>query len=275
MKPKSIQIKERLHEIVFEADTRAGKLFDLTIMGLIVASTIVVMLESVEWMRLEYGRIFYVVEWCFTTVFTIEYLLRLYSVRRPIKYVTSFFGVIDLLSILPAYVSLFIPGAQTLLAIRALRLIRVFRVFKLGYFVKEGFIIVTALRASRAKITVFLTFVFLSVIVIGAVMYMVEGGTNKDFSSIPQSMYWAIVTLTTVGYGDLTPITGFGQFLSAFVMILGYAVIAVPTGIVSAEMVRSTKQVVTNTQACPVCSHEGHDNDADYCKYCGSKLNED
>jgi len=270
-----MKIKERLHEIIFEADTRAGKLFDLTIMAFIVASTIVVMLESVEWMRLKYGRIFYAVEWGFTTVFTIEYLLRLYTIRRPVKYATSFFGIIDLLSILPAYASLFIPGAQTLLAIRALRLIRIFRVFKLGYFVKEGFLIVSALRASRAKITVFLTFVFLSVIVIGAVMYMVEGGVNKDFSSIPQSMYWAIVTLTTVGYGDLTPITGFGQFLSAFVMILGYSVIAVPTGIVSAEMIRSTKQVSTNTQACPVCSHEGHDNDADYCKYCGSKLHED
>jgi len=275
MKPKSKLVKEKLHEIIFEADTWAGKLFDMTILAFTITSTFVVMLESVEWIRMKYGRIFYMVEWGFTAIFTVEYLLRLYCVRRPLKYATSFFGVIDLLSTVPTYVSLFIPGAQTLLAIRALRLIRIFRVFKLGYFVKEGFMIVSALRASRAKITVFLTFIFLSVIVIGAIMYLVEGGTNKDFSSIPQSMYWAIVTLTTVGYGDLTPITNLGQFLSAFVMILGYAVIAVPTGIVSSELIRSTKQVSTNTQSCPACSHEGHDNDADYCKYCGSKLNED
>ncbi len=271
MKPKSVRLKQRLHEIIFEADTWEGKFFDLTIMALILLSTSVVIAESVDWIRGEYGHVFHTIEWVFTAIFTLEFLLRLYTVRRPWRYVFSFLGMIDLLSILPTYLSLLVPGAQFLLAIRALRLIRIFRVFKLGYFLNEGFIIVRALRASRAKITVFLTFIVLSIVVIGAIMYIVEGSVNDDFSSIPKSMYWAIVTLTTVGYGDITPITGLGQFLSALVMIMGYAVLAVPTGIVSSELVNATK-VHTNTQSCPVCGREGHDDNAEYCKYCGGKL---
>ncbi|NUO00039.1 MAG: ion transporter [Saprospiraceae bacterium] len=274
MKSGNSRLRERLHEIIFEADTWEGKLFDLVIMALIVISTLVVIIESVDWIGVKFGRTLYLLEWGFTAIFTLEFLLRLYTVKRPMRYVFSFFGFIDLLSVIPAYVGLIIPGAQSLIAIRALRLIRIFRVFKLGYFLKEGFVIVGALRASRAKITVFLTFILLSIIVIGAIMYLVEGGMNDDFSSIPKSMYWAIVTLTTVGYGDITPITGFGQFLSALVMIMGYAVIAVPTGIVSSELIQATKKVSTNTQACPACSNQGHDDDANFCKYCGSKLHE-
>lgn len=266
-------VKERLHEIIFEADTPAGKIFDVALLIAISASVLLVMLESVGSIQVRFSREFYVVEWLFTIFFTIEYLLRLYSVYRPWKYATSFFGVIDLLAIIPTYLSVFIIGSHYFLVIRALRLLRVFRIFKLGHFLVEGSLIIRALRASRAKITVFLTFVLLLVIIIGSVMYLVEGGFNPSFSSIPRSIYWAIVTLTTVGYGDITPVTNLGQFLSAAVMILGYGILAVPTGIVSAEFIREG-QAPTNTQACRYCGREGHDDDAVHCKYCGEKLNE-
>ena len=266
-------VKERLHEIIFEADTPAGKIFDVALLIAISASVLLVMLESVGSIQVRFSREFYVVEWLFTIFFTIEYLLRLYSVYRPWKYATSFFGVIDLLAIIPTYLSVFIIGSHYFLVIRALRLLRVFRIFKLGHFLVEGSLIIRALRASRAKITVFLTFVLLLVIIIGSVMYLVEGGFNPSFSSIPRSIYWAIVTLTTVGYGDITPVTNLGQFLSAAVMILGYGILAVPTGIVSAEFSREG-QAPTNTQACRYCGREGHDDDAVHCKYCGEKLNE-
>ncbi len=267
-------LKEKIHEIIFEADTPMGKAFDVALLILIMASVLVVMLESVHNLQTRYSSFFYALEWGFTIVFTIEYILRLYCVYRPIKYASSFFGIIDLLAILPTYISLFIYGTQYLLVIRGLRLLRVFRIFKLGHFLAEADTIVKALRASRAKITVFLTFVLLLVIVIGSVMYLVEGGQNDGFSSIPRAIYWTIVTLTTVGYGDITPVTELGQFLSAFIMILGYAIIAVPTGIVSAEMVADMKGISRrNTQACRYCGREGHSDDAVYCKYCGERLN--
>jgi voltage-gated potassium channel len=189
------------------------------------------------------------------------------------KYATSFFGIIDLLAVLPSYLALFLPTAQYFLIIRAFRLIRIFRIFKMAHFINEGDIIIQALRASRAKITVFLTFVSLLVIIIGAVMYLIEGGSNEGFSSIPRGVYWSVVTLTTVGYGDITPRTELGQLISAVVMILGYAIIAVPTGIVSAEFVKEYKSGRANTQACRYCGQEGHDSDAIHCKYCGEKLN--
>ena len=263
--------KEKIHEIIFEADTPAGKAFDIVLLVAILASVLVVMLESVSFIEEKYGQIFYFLEWAFTILFTVEYLLRLYSVYHPRKYATSFFGVIDLLAIIPTYLSVFIAGSQYLLVIRALRLLRVFRIFKLGHFLKEGNIIMDALRASRAKITVFLVFILLLVTIIGAMMYLVEGDHNPSFSSIPRSMYWAVVTLTTVGYGDITPQTEVGQFLSAVVMILGYAVIAVPTGIVSSEFIKQ-EGTSTNTQACRYCGQEGHDDDAVYCKYCGNPI---
>jgi voltage-gated potassium channel len=265
-------IKEKLHEVIFEADTPAGKAFDVILLVAIIASVLVVMLESISAYQIRFKEVFFWVEWIFTIIFTIEYLLRIYAVRSPWKYMTSFFGVVDLLAIIPTYLSLVVAGTHFLLVIRALRLLRVFRIFKLWHFINAGDILVRALRASRAKITIFLFFVVVLVTIIGSVMYLVEGGQNEGFSSIPRSIYWSIVTLTTVGFGDITPSTELGQFLSAVVMILGYAVIAVPTGIVSAEMVSSSK--ITNTQACRNCGKEGHDDDASHCKYCGANLHE-
>lgn len=267
---KEDKYREILHEVIFEADTTAGKLFDVVLLVAIIASVLVVMLESISSYHALFADVFFWLEWFFTILFTIEYLLRIYAVRAPIKYMTSFFGVVDLLAIIPTYLSLIVTGSQFLLVIRALRLLRVFRIFKLWHFIKAGDVLVKALRASRPKITIFLFFVLVMVTIIGSVMYLVEGGQNEGFSSIPKSIYWAIVTLTTVGFGDITPVTALGQFLSAIVMILGYSVIAVPTGIVSAEMVSTRK--VTNTQACRNCSREGHADDATHCKYCGANL---
>ena len=273
---KSTPFKEKVHEIIFEADTTAGRRFDIILLVLILASVIVVTLETVGSLTADYGILFLWLEWIFTIFFTIEYILRIYSVRNPSKYIFSFYGIIDLLAILPLYLSFFFVASKHLIIIRVMRLLRVFRIFKLGSFLQHGNVIVNSLKASRAKITVFMYFVLLAVIVFGAVMYMVEGGINSDFDSIPRSIYWAIVTLTTVGYGDISPITPFGQFIAAFIMILGYAVIAVPTGIISAEMVNSTKEehFEISTQACRYCGHDGHDYDAVHCKFCGEKLNE-
>ncbi len=276
-KPKSREfhpLREKIHEIIFEADTPLGKLFDVSLLVFIIASVLAVMLESVEHIDAKYHQLFYVLEWIFTIFFTIEYFLRLYCVYRPMKYATSFFGIIDLLAIIPTYIDLFLVGTHYLMVIRALRLLRVFRIFKLANFLKEGRIISSALRASQAKITVFLVFVLLMVTIIGSVMYMVESGQDSNFTSIPRSIYWAIVTLTTVGYGDIAPQTELGQFLASIVMIMGYAVIAVPTGIVSAEMVSANSAEKNNTQACRYCTTEGHDDDAIYCKNCGEILNE-
>lgn len=266
--------RNRIHEIIFEADTKEGKLFDVILLVFIIFSVLTVMLETVEYFDLKYKKVFYALEWIFTIFFTIEYILRLYCVYSPKKYATSFYGIIDLLSILPSYLSFFLVGSQSLLVIRALRLLRIFRIFKLGKFLKESAVIMHALKESRAKITVFLTFVLLLVTIVGSIMYLLEGSVNHDeFSSIPRSIYWAIVTITTVGYGDIHPVTPFGQFLASMLMILGYAVIAVPTGIVSAELVDASKEFQTSTQACRNCSLEGHDNDAEFCKYCGTELN--
>ncbi len=273
-KTKRNRVKEKIHEVIFEADTYYGKLFDVALLIVILASILVVMLESVETYRSSFLEVFQTLEWTFTIIFTIEYLLRLYCVYRPLRYATSFYGIVDLLAILPTYLALFISGTQYFIIIRGLRLLRVFRIFKLGHFMVEGRILTAAVAASRAKITVFMIFVLLMITIIGALMYLVEGGQNDDFSSIPRSMYWAVVTLTTVGYGDITPQTNLGQFLSAAVMILGYTVLAVPTGIVSAEIISSERErsKMGNTQACRFCGKEGHDNDAAYCKYCGERL---
>jgi voltage-gated potassium channel len=263
-------IREKIHEIIFEADTPAGKLFDVLLLFAILLSVGAVMLETVPSFQAKHREMLYTLEWVFTIFFTIEYLLRLYCVYRPMKYAKSFFGIIDLLAILPTYLSFFIVGAQSLLVIRILRLMRVFRIFKLGHFLAESDQLIRALKASRPKITVFMLFVVLLVTIIGSVMYIAEGGADgTGFTSIPQSIYWAIVTLTTVGYGDITPVTNFGKFLSAVVMILGYAVLAVPTGIVSVEMFRTKKH---SAQACRYCAAEGHDEDAIYCKQCGERL---
>jgi len=269
--PEFNPLKEKLHELIFEADTKTGKFFDILLIVLILASVIVVMLESVESINSKYNHIFNILEWIFTIFFTLEYILRLYIVYRPMKYALSFFGIVDLLAILPSYLSFFLVGSESLLVIRALRLLRVFRIFKLANFTREGQIILIAMRKSVRKILVFLVFVLLLVTIFGSIMYLIEGHDNSGFDSIPRSVYWAIVTLTTVGYGDISPVTPIGQFLAAIVMMLGYAVIAVPTGIVTAELAYSKKDY--NTQVCRYCAREGHHDDAKFCYGCGEKLN--
>jgi voltage-gated potassium channel len=259
-----------LHEVIFEADTPAGKLFDLLLIVSIIVSVSLVMLDSVSTIHVSWGHALYLWEWFFTIIFTMEYLLRLISVRRPILYATSFFGIVDLLAILPTYFSVFLPGSQYLLVIRILRVLRIFRVFKLVQYVSEAKLLVQALRASRRKITVFIFTVLTLVIIFGSLMYLIEDAAH-GFTSIPRSIYWAIVTLTTVGYGDISPKTGIGQALSAVIMIIGYAIIAVPTGIVTVELSQAFRKKLS-TQACPNCSAEGHDSDAKFCKYCGERL---
>ena len=263
--------RRRVHEIVFEADTAAGKLFDVFLITAIVISVTVVMLDSVTSIHDRYGQELLVLEWAFTILFTVEYVVRLISVQNARRYVTSFFGVVDLLAILPTYLSVLMPGSQSLLVIRTLRLLRVFRVFKLASYVKEGDFLMAALRASRVKITVFVSSILSIAVVVGSVLYLIEGEAS-GFTSIPRAMYWAIVTMTTVGYGDIAPATTLGQVAAAGLMILGYAIIAVPTGIVSVELAKLNPLSKVSTQACLVCSREGHDRDASYCKYCGSAL---
>ncbi len=262
-------LRQRLHEIIFEADTPAGKLFDVVLIISILLSVVVVMLDSVASLQQDYGRIFYIAEWFFTLLFTAEYILRLSCIGRPLKYAGSFFGVVDLLSIIPTYLSLFLPSGKYLLVIRILRLLRVFRVLKLVPYVGEANYLLRALRASRRKILVFLFSVVLLMVIFGAVMYIVEG-PEHGFTSIPRSIYWSIVTMTTVGYGDISPQTSLGQTIASLVMILGYGIIAIPTGIVTAEMTFS-RQI--STQSCPECSAEGHAPDAKHCKFCGVELN--
>lgn len=259
------------HEIIFEADTYAGKAFDVALILSILVSVFVVMADSVSGIQAKYGAILYFMEWFFTLLFTIEYGLRLVCIGRPAKYATSFFGIVDLLAILPTYLSLFVPGSQYLIVIRVLRLLRIFRVLKLAQYLGEADFLLNALAASRRKITLFLFAVLTLVVILGSAMYVVEGEEN-GFSNIPISIYWAIVTLTTVGYGDISPQTVLGQTLASMVMILGYAIIAVPTGIVSAQIAKTSHEKKVSTQACQECSAEGHDPDASHCKYCGSKL---
>jgi len=269
-----LSFRERIHEVIFEADTPAGKVFDVALLIAILLSVIIVMLETTKSVSFRYGDSLYIIEWILTIFFTIEYGLRLYCVKKPVKYATSFFGVVDLLAILPTYLSLFFFGAQSLLVIRALRLLRVFRVFKLVSFMRQGKVILAALRSSGAKIAVFIFFVLLLVTIFGSIMYLVEGGSNSGFDSVPRSIYWAIVTLTTVGYGDISPSTSFGQFIAACVMILGYSVIAVPTGIVSAELTRKIYQIPERTDSCRGCGGEGHLQGSVYCHHCGDKLHD-
>jgi voltage-gated potassium channel len=266
----SNRLRSKLHEIIFEADTPAGKLFDVLLILSIVFSVILVMLDSVSSIRQSYGDLIYLGEWVFTILFTIEYILRLYSVGRPLSYATSFFGVVDLLAILPTYLSIIFPGSQYFLVIRILRVLRIFRVLKLVQYVGETRLLMQAMRASRRKITVFLFVVLTLVVIFGSLMYIIED-SQGGFTSIPQSIYWAVVTMTTVGYGDIAPQTGLGQTLAALIMIIGYGIIAVPTGIVTVELAQAYKKTIS-TQACPQCSAEGHDPDAEYCKYCGSNL---
>ncbi|KAA3619635.1 MAG: ion transporter [Calditrichaeota bacterium] len=266
---QQVQWRQKLHETIFEADTPVGKYFDIVLMILILLSVITVMLDSVN--SLHQFRIYFIfIEWVITIVFTIEYILRLIAVVRPLAYARSFFGIIDLLAVLPTYISLFLPGTHYFLVIRSLRVLRIFRVLKLVKYLKEAQLLLRAMHASRRKIIVFLFAVFSLVLILGSLMYVIEGEEN-GFTSIPRSVYWAIVTLTTVGYGDMAPVSALGQAFASLIMVLGYSIIAVPTGIVTVELSRASETRVS-TQACPVCSAEGHDFDAVYCKYCGARL---
>jgi len=270
MNDHQLTTRERLHEIIFEADTPAGKTFDVALMILIILSVVAVMLESINSVAEKYGDWLRAFEWIVTIIFTIEFVLRLYSVGKPARYARSFFGVVDLLAILPTYLSFFVPGAQSLLVIRALRLLRVFRVLKLAHFVGESRVLWSAMRASARKIIVFLGTVLTIVVIVGSLMYLIEGEAN-GFTSIPVSIYWAIVTMTTVGYGDIAPQTPLGKILASAIMIMGYGIIAVPTGIVTVELAGASRKSF-NTRACPDCGVGRHDLDAAYCKYCGGKL---
>jgi len=272
--PRRHAWRRTLHQIIYEADTPLGRAFDVALLWAIVLSVAAVLLESVSRIRADWGAWLIAVEWMFTLLFTVEYAVRLATVDRPLRYARSFFGIVDLLAIIPTYLSLVFVGAQSLVVIRALRLLRIFRVLKLARYLDESRVLVAALKASRPKITVFLFSVLTLVVIIGALMYLIEGA-DSGFTSIPRSIYWAIVTLTTVGYGEITPQTTLGQFLAGAVMIMGYGIIAVPTGIVSVELAEAaragTPQSIS-TQACPACSRQGHDLDATYCKHCGAAL---
>lgn len=264
--------RQKLYTIIFEADTRAGRLFNVVLICSIIVSVAIVIMESTHTQSETYRGLYAFAEWFFTLLFTIEYILRLYVVQRKIKYAVSFFGIIDLLSILPTFISLIFPGVHYLIDIRILRLMRIFRIFKLTRFITEGQQLRRALLASMHKIIVFFSTLALVVIVMGSVMYVVEGPEN-GFINIPTSIYWAIVTLTTVGYGDISPQTPLGQFIASLVMIIGYSIIAVPTGIFAAEMARRKPASSFTTQVCPNCLAEGHDADAVHCKFCGTVLN--
>jgi voltage-gated potassium channel len=267
--------RAKLHEIIYEADTPVGKLFDVILLIAILASIVLVMLESVESIDNKYHGLLDISEWIITILFSIEYIARIVVVKKPIKYITSFYGIIDLLSTIPKYLSLLLVGSHSLVAFRALRLLRVFRILKLTRYIGESTNFVRALKTSRAKIAVFLSFVLILCIILGTVMYLVES-KESGFTSIPRSVYWAIVTLTTVGYGDIAPITPLGQFIASIIMIMGYGIIAVPTGIVSSEMTRINKRDVhTNTQSCPNCLDSSHQDGSHFCHKCGHELNHD
>lgn len=271
--------KNRVHEIIYEADTPMGKWFDILLFILIILSVLLVMLESVKGIDAKYHRTLFFLEWVVTIFFTVEYIARVVCIKKPFKYIFSFYGIIDFISTIPLYLSYIFAGSQVLLAFRAFRLLRVFRILKLVRFLGEASQLKRALKASRAKITVFLFAVLILSVILGTLMYMVEGD-EAGFTSIPTSIYWTIVTLTTVGYGDIAPITPQGQLIATIIMLVGYGVIAVPTGIVTVEFGRQGKMnqegtnrfVHVNTQACRSCAKEGHRDDATHCYNCGSKL---
>ncbi len=266
----------RLHEIIFEADTPAGKIFDIALIICILASVAVVMLDSVPAYRETHGALLATLEWIFTALFTIEYGLRLYCVGKPSKYAASFYGVVDLAAVLPTYLSFILPAGRFLRVIRLLRVCRIFRVLKLSTYLGEADLLIRSIKASRRRILVFVVSIVAIVCILGAVMHVVEDPKrvpDSQFHSIPHGVYWAIVTMTTVGYGDISPQTPVGRGIASIVMLLGYSIIAIPTGIVTAEAIADHKlRKRISTQACPDCSAEGHDVDAAYCKYCGHKL---
>ncbi len=268
------KFKNRLQSIIFETDSRSGKLFDIFLIIAIIVSVVVVILDSVPELSKNNHQIFVIIEWVITFIFTLEYILRVIITKKPIKYVFSFYGIIDLLATIPSYLGILFTGGSSLLVFRSLRLLRIFRVFKLSRYTSAGVVLRKSLNASKAKIGVFLTAVFTVVIIIGTIMYLVEGEAS-GFTSIPKGIYWTIVTITTVGYGDIAPITGFGQFIASLTMLTGYAIIAVPTGIVTAEISQQNRLMkinAKNTKTCNDCLTDDHDDEARYCKHCGAEL---
>ncbi len=270
--PNTKNWKEKLHEIIYEADTPKGKWFDLILIMVIILSIVLVMLESVESFDTKYHNFLNISEWVITILFTLEYFARIVSIKKPSSYIFSFYGIIDLLATIPKYLSFILVGTHALVALRALRLLRVFRILKLARYMGASKRLMVALRASRIKIAVFLFSVIVLTIILGTIMYIVEGPEN-GFTSIPRSMYWAIATLTTVGFGDIVPHTPFGQFITSIVMVLGYGIIAVPTGIVTSEMTKENTLIANNTQHCANCSAAEHLDNAEFCHKCGEKLN--
>lgn len=264
-------IRSKLNRVIFGANTPAGKLFDVVLMITILISVGVVLAESVTRINMQWGHILRQIEWVITILFTVEYFLRLVSVTKPIKYMTSFYGLVDLFAILPTYLSLIFTGMNALMLIRVLRILRIFRILKLSYFVGEAEMLIIALGQSSRKILVFLYCILTVVIIVGGIMYLVEGPDN-GFTSIPVSIYWAIVTMTTVGYGDLVPMTATGRFIATIVIITGYGIIAVPTGIYAAE-ISHVMRTARDNRGCPGCGKTSHELDADFCKHCGEDLN--
>ena len=266
--------RQRWHSVIFEAETTAGRRFDLWLIALIVLSVLVVMADSVQSLHERFRVGFSTLEWLFTVVFTLEYIARLACHPQPLRYASSFFGVVDLLSVLPTYLALVIPEVHALIDVRVLRLLRVFRILKLAAYVSEYQSLLAALAASRRKILVFLSTVLMVVVVLGTVMYVVEGPAN-GYINIPTSVYWAITTMTTVGFGDITPKTDLGRLISSVVMLLGWGTLAVPTGIVTSEMAvrrQASESPITGRGACTVCQSEGHRQDARHCYHCGASL---
>ncbi len=266
-------MREKIWQVIFMSDTRASQIFDIVLLVLIGISVGVVMLESVESLRVQYGVQFLILEWAFTLIFTVEYVVRLIVVRKKRRYALSFFGIVDLLSILPTYIAILLTGTQYLMVIRILRLLRMFRVLKMAHHFGQSNLLLNAMRASAPKISVFLFFILTLVTIEGTLMYLVEGATNPGFSSIPQSIYWAIVTITTVGYGDVAPLTVVGKVLASVIMLSGFAIIAVPAGIVTAEIGGNMiRKIGMDRRKCDQCGWVGHDPAAKHCKHCGCKL---
>jgi voltage-gated potassium channel len=263
--------QRKLNEIIFGSETRAGKWFDIILLAIIVLSVLVIMLDSIPGFHEKWVDELLIIEWTVTIIFSIEYILRLISVGKPLKYIFSFYGLIDLISLLPTFIGIFVSGTESIRVLRSFRLIRIFRILKLSQFVEDSKKLTNALRQSRNKIIVFLFFIVMMVVSLGTVMYIVEGG-ESGFTSIPKSIYWAIVTMTTVGYGDIAPATALGQFIASVIMILGYAIIAVPTGIVTNDLIQGNKPKGMNNRACDSCGKDGHDMDASFCKHCGEQL---
>lgn len=264
--------KSKLHKIIYESDTVAGRSFDIALIIAILFSIVLVMLESVESFDAKYHNLLNISEWVITILFTMEYIARLVVISKPTKYIFSFYGIIDLLATIPKYISLIFVGTQALVVLRALRLLRIFRILKLTMFIGASVNLISALNASKNKIAIFVFSIIVLTIILGTIMYLIEGPEN-GFTSIPLSMYWAIVTLTTVGYGDLSPSTPFGQFIASIVMVLGYGIIAVPTGIITSAMTKQDLKIHTNSQSCSHCMAENHLDNAKYCHKCGQKLN--